>query len=171
MLRKKFPRNWRLEKTLLQRRKWSNSTKDEWIFYAAWSGVSNSEFIERSSTKIKKNDSIVFWKTQKIFNNLGSPSSYDSTYVLHQALITSSSRKPSREVGMLRNTREKNTSVLGNVFDCQHARRHHVDWITQWFKKFGNTNGNSEKRRNWEKWERRTIAINTFTLLFAREKV
>ena len=42
-------------------------------------------------------------------------SSYDSTYVPHQALITSSSRKPSREVGMLRNTRE-NMSITGNVF-------------------------------------------------------
>ena len=50
------------------------------------------------------------------------PSSYDCTYVPHQALITSSSRMPSREVGMLRNTRE-NMSILGNVFDCQHARR------------------------------------------------
>ena len=42
--------------------------------------------------------------------------------------------------------------------------------ITQWFKKFGNTVGNSEKRRNWEKWERRTIATNTFTLLSGKSK-
>ena len=42
--------------------------------------------------------------------------------------------------------------------------------ITQWFEKFGNTIGNSEKRRNWEKWERRTIAINTFTLLVGKSK-
>ena len=28
----------------------------------------------------------------------------------------------------------------------------------------------SEKRRNWEKWERRTIAINTITLLFSKSK-
>ena len=46
-----------------------------------------------------------------------------TTHVPHQALITSSSRKPSREVGMLRNTRE-NTSIAGNVFDRQYARRH-----------------------------------------------
>ena len=58
----------------------------------------------------------------KIFYDPNSPSSYDSTYVPHQALITSSSRKPGREAGMLRNTRE-NTSIPGNVFDCQHARR------------------------------------------------
>ena len=44
------------------------------------------------------------------------------TYVPHQTLISSSSRKPSREVGMLRNTRG-NMSIPGNVFDCQHARR------------------------------------------------
>ena len=31
-------------------------------------------------------------------------------------------RKPGREAGMLRNTRE-NMSIPGNVFDCQHARR------------------------------------------------
>ena len=40
-------------------------------------------------------------------------------------------------------------------------------WIIQLFKKFGNTIGDSENKRNWEKWERRTIAINTPTLLFA----
>ena len=50
------------------------------------------------------------------------PSSQDCTYVPHQALTTSSSRNPSREVGMLRNTRE-DMSILGNVFDRQHARR------------------------------------------------
>ena len=38
----------------------------------------------------------------------------------HQALITP--RKPSRDVGMPRNTRE-NMNIPGNVFDRQHARR------------------------------------------------
>ena len=51
----------------------------------------------------------------KIFNDLDSPSRYDSTYVPHQAPLTSSSRKPSREVGMLRNTRD-NMSIPGTVF-------------------------------------------------------
>ena len=60
----------------------------------------------------------------KIFYDPDSPSSYDSTYVPHQALITSSSRKPCREVGMLRNTRE-NMSIPGKVFDSQHVRRDH----------------------------------------------
>ena len=45
-----------------------------------------------------------------------------ATYVFHQDLITSSSRKPSREVGMPRNSRE-DMSIPGNVFDRQHARR------------------------------------------------
>ena len=49
-------------------------------------------------------------------------SSYDSTYVPHQDLVSSSSRKPSTEIGMLRNTRD-DRSILGNIFDGQHARR------------------------------------------------
>ena len=49
-------------------------------------------------------------------------SSSDCTYVPHQTLITSSSRKPSSDIGMLRNTGE-NMSIPGNVFDRQHARR------------------------------------------------
>ena len=55
-------------------------------------------------------------------------SSYDSAYVPHQALITSSSRKLSRDIGMPRNTRE-DVSLPGNVFDCQHARRDPDDWL------------------------------------------
>ena len=58
----------------------------------------------------------------KIFYDPDSPSSLDSTYVPHQALITSSSRKPGREVGILRNTRE-DMSIPGNVFDRQLAQR------------------------------------------------
>ena len=67
---------------------------------------------------------LVYIEDSKIFHDPDSPSSYDSTYVLHQALTTSSSRKPSREVGMLRNTLE-NMCFPGKVFDCQHARRAH----------------------------------------------
>ena len=57
----------------------------------------------------------------KTFCDPDSPSSCDCTYVPREALITSSSRKPSRVVEMLRNTRE-DVSIPGNVFDCQHAR-------------------------------------------------
>ena len=58
----------------------------------------------------------------KIFQDPNSPSIYDCACVPHQAQITSSSRKPSREVWMPRNTRE-NMSIPGTVFDRQHARR------------------------------------------------
>ena len=64
------------------------------------------------------------------FYDPDSPSSYNSAHVPHQALITSSSRKPSREVGVPRNTRE-NVSIPGNVFDRQHARRDHEELIAQ----------------------------------------
>ena len=43
---------------------------------------------------------------------------------------------PSREVGMLRNTRV-NMSIPGNVFDRQHARRDPEEFLFL-FKKFGN---------------------------------
>ena len=45
-----------------------------------------------------------------------SPSSSGSAYVPHRALITSSSRKLSCEVGMLRTTRENNMSITRNIF-------------------------------------------------------
>ena len=168
MLRKKLPRNWRLEKTLLQRRKWSNSTKDEWIFYAAWSGVSNSEFIERSSTKIKRTIGFFFgrlknllwsWLTEQLWQYLRSSSS---------SYFFEFKKAQPRSWNAAKYTRDFEYSWKGFwLSTCPTSA-----WrITQWFKKFGNTNGNSENRRNWEKWKRRTIAINTFTLLFAREKV
>ena len=65
---------------------------------------------------------LVFIEDFIIFFDHDSPSSYDSAYVPHRALITSSSRKPSCEIGMLRNTRQ-DMSIPGNFFGCQHARR------------------------------------------------
>ena len=65
---------------------------------------------------------LVYIEDSKIFCDPNSSSSYDSANVPHQALITSSSRKLSFEVGMLRNTRE-HMSISGNVFGCQRARR------------------------------------------------
>ena len=104
MRRKKLPRNWRIEKTLLSRREWSNSTKVEWFFYAAWSGISNSEFITGSNSEITRTIGI-HWR----FENLQDPdsqSSFGSVHVSHQALMPSSSKMPSRESRMQRNTRE-----------------------------------------------------------------
>ena len=69
---------------------------------------------------------------------------------------------------MLRSTRE-DLSIPGNVFDYQHVRRD-PDELYKWFKKFGDIFGYSERRRNWEKWERRTIAVNTFILFFGKSK-
>ena len=42
--------------------------------------------------------------------------------------------------------------------------------MTQYFKEFGNIICYSEKRKNCEKWDRRTIAINTFTLYLGESK-
>ena len=43
-------------------------------------------------------------------------------------------------------------------------------WITQWFTKFGDIMGYSENRRNWDKCERRAIAIITFILFLSERK-
>ena len=58
----------------------------------------------------------------KIFCDPGSPSSFGSAHVSHQALVTSSSKKPSRESRMQRSTR-KDVAFPGSVSDCQPARR------------------------------------------------
>ena len=103
------------------------------------------------------------------------------TYVPHQTLITSSSRKPSREVGMLRNKREI-MSIPGNLFDRQHPRRDpeelHNDsrilamslairmplesrtlWRREWLKRFqwnmtGRRRGGSKRRKRRMEEER-----------------
>ena len=63
-----------------------------------------------------------FIEDSKIFQDPDSPSSFGSAHVSHQALVTSSLRKSSRESRMQRNTRE-DMSIPQNVFDCQPARR------------------------------------------------
>ena len=63
-----------------------------------------------------------FMEDSKIFQDPDSPSSFGSAHVSHQVLIPSSSKKPSRESRMQRNTRE-DMSIPGNVSDCQPARR------------------------------------------------
>ena len=78
---KKLQRNWRIKKTLLSRGKYWKTTKIVRNSDAAWSGIPNSEsFLLRS------------WLIEQLWH----------TCVPHQALITSRSRKPSREVGMPR---------------------------------------------------------------------
>ena len=70
----------------------------------------------------KLQERLEYIEDTKIFQDPDPPSSFGSAHVPHQALIASSSRKLSREVGMLRNTRE-DMSIPGNVSDRQHAQR------------------------------------------------
>ena len=97
-----YQKNWRIEKTLLSGRKYWKNNEDWKIFYAAWSGITNSESILLRS-----------WFAEQLWR----------TNVLHLALITSISRMHSREVGMLLNTGE-DVSILENVFDRQHVQRY-----------------------------------------------
>ena len=70
----------------------------------------------------KLQERLEFIEDSKIFQDPDSQSSFGIAHVPHQALITSSSRKPCRESRMQRNTRE-DTSIPGNVLNCQPARR------------------------------------------------
>ena len=115
------------------RKNYWKTTKIGRISYAAWSGITNSESILLRS-----------WFTEQLWR----------TYVPHQTLITPSSRKSSREVGMPRNTRE-NMCFPGNVFDRQHARRD-PDELYNYSRNLATPSGiaddvkDFEKRRNWD---------------------
>ena len=100
---KKSPRNWKVENTLLSGRKWLKTTKIGRISHAARSGITNSESILPRS-----------WLTEQLWH----------TYVPHQALITSSSRKPSREVGMIVNMLDE---ILMNYTMIQEIWQHHQE--------------------------------------------
>ena len=63
----------------------------------------------------------MYWRFE-IFQDLDSPSSFGSAHASHQALVTPSSRKPSRESRMQRDTRRE-IIIPGKVSDCQSARR------------------------------------------------
>ena len=77
-------------------------------------------------------------------------------------------REPRREVGMPRNTREDMRYSWERFWLSTCSTRSW--WITRWFKEFGDIIGHSENRRNWGKWERRTIAVNTFILFLGKSK-
>ena len=62
-----------------------------------------------------------FIEDLRIIQDPDSPSSYGSTHISHQAHITSSSRKPSREPRTPRITRA-DMSISGDALDCQAAR-------------------------------------------------
>ena len=148
-LRKKLPRNWRIEKALPQRKKSGNSTNIRWTLCATWLRITNSESINISGQKNCKNN----WNSSKIPKNStdpDSPSSSGSTHAPHQHRIASSSKiKPSREPGLPRDTRE-DTSILGNAFDC-HPTRRDPDEL---YNDSGNLRDlieNDKERRIWEK--------------------
>ena len=63
----------------------------------------------------KLQDRLEFLEDSKIFQDPDSPSSFGSAHVSHQALFPSSSKKPSRESRMQRNTRE-DMSIPESVF-------------------------------------------------------
>ena len=68
---------------------------------------------------------------------------------------------------MLRITRE-DLSIPGNVLIPNMLDDILMNYTM--IQKIGDNIGVSEKRRNWEKCEGRTVAINTFTLLFIEGK-
>ena len=153
MPRKKLRRNWRIEKTLLQRRKWSNSTKVEWIFYAG-SGISNSELITGSSSEITRTIGI-----HGRFDNL--PRSWLTEQFWQCPRFTSSSYSLELQTALPR-IQNAAQYTRGDEYS---RKRFWLStfptsaWrITQWFKKFGSIIGHSEKRRNWEKCEWKAIA-------------
>ena len=111
-------------------RKEITENNEDWNnFYAAWSGITNSESFVPPS-----------WLTDQLWH----------TCVPHQALIASSSRKLGRELGMPRNTRE-NMIFAGNASDRQHAQRDPEE-LHNYSRNFGNTIGNRCRCRGfWEK--------------------
>ena len=112
----------------------------------------------------KSQDRMEFIEDSKIFQDLDSPSSFGSAHVAHQALIPSSSKWPSREVGMPRNTRE-DMSIPGSVYDCQPARQVREESYND-SRNLAASSG-IQRREGIEKtWEWSTIATNVFILLF-----
>ena len=106
MPRKKLPRIWRIEKMLLSRGNTKKTTED-------WKNPTQHDQESRTVSPLKTQNLLWSWLNEQLWH----------TNVLHHALITSSSRKPSHEVGMPRNARE-NMSIPGNVLDRPHAQRY-----------------------------------------------
>ena len=165
MLRKKVAENLKNWKDTAIKRKILKKNSEDWKIFTQPDQESRTASRLRDQVR-RLPELLVYIEDSKIFYDPDSPSSYDSACVPHQALITSSSRKPSRDIGMLRNTREE-MSIPGNVFECQHARRD-PDELHDDSRKLATTS--AILRKNWEKWNRRTIAIDTYILLFEKSK-
>ena len=142
MLRKKLPWNWR------------NETKVGRIQLAAWSGITNSESTTGWSLKITRTIG-VYWRLEKFPRSWlteqfwqcprSAPSSYHLEFQKAQPRIENAAKYTGGY---------KYYWKRFWLSTCPTSA-----WETaQWFK------------RNWEKWKRRTIAINTLTLLFGKSK-
>ena len=75
----------------------------------------------RTMSLLRDQERLVFIDDSKIFQDPDSPSSFGSAHVSHQALISQSSRKPSRESRMQRDTRREKvfpeTFFIVNLLD------------------------------------------------------
>ena len=110
-----------LKKRCFLSRKWSNSTKK--LNEYSMQQDQESRTVSSLRDQIRKlQEKMEFIEDSKIFQDPDSPTSFGSAHVPHQALIPSSSKKPSRESRMQRNIREV-MSIPGSVFDCQPARQ------------------------------------------------
>ena len=130
------------------------SRTEQWVSF----GDQVRKFLER----------LEFTEDSKIFQDPDSPSSFGNAHVSHQALIPSSCKKPSRESRMQRNTLE-DMSIPRSVFDCQPARR-----VSE---EIHNNSRNSAASSGIQRREgieqsgcEKSIATNTFTLLFGKSK-
>ena len=137
-----------LKKTLLSRKKLLKTTKIGIISYATYDQESRTVSV--------------------FFNDLDFTEQLWRTYDPYQALITSSSRKRSREVGLPRNTRD-NMRIPGNVFDRQHARRE-ADELHNDSRNLAISLAILRTERIEKNESEETIAINTFTLLLSKNK-
>ena len=161
---KKLPRNWRIEKTLLSIEENNEDRKN--ILRSMIRNHEQCVLLRGSSTKITRTIGIHWrlenlprsWLTEQLWQY---PRSSPSSYYLEFK------KAWPRRWNAAKNTREYVYSwkrFWSSTCSTKSWR------ITQWFKKFGGVIGDSEDRRTWEKWERRTVAINTFTLLFSKSK-
>ena len=108
-------------------------------------------------------------KTRMGFHDPASSSSSGRSHVPQQPLITSSSRtKPSRESWLLRNTWE-DMSIPGSVFACQPVRQN-PDELYNDSGTLATSSRMNRQSSNSKKWERRTSASNTDTLLSRESK-
>ena len=144
-----------------------------WSSYAAWSGVTNSESIERSTTKITRTIGR-YWRLKNLLWS-------SLTEQLRQYLRSSSSsyffefkKAEPRSWNAAKYTREYEYSWKRFGLSTCSTRSW---WIIQMIQNILATPStiaddveDSEKRRNREWWERRTIAINTFTLRFSKSE-